>query len=43
VLSAPSVSLWLQSTISLFVGPLLVLVGMILLIGVWLMVQNVFL
>jgi cytochrome c-type biogenesis protein len=31
VLSAPGVSLWLQSNISLFVGPLLVLVGMILL------------
>lgn len=31
VLSAPGVSLWLQSNISLFIGPLLVLVGMILL------------
>lgn len=31
VLSAPGVSLWLQSNISLFIGPLLVLAGMILL------------
>jgi cytochrome c-type biogenesis protein len=31
VLSAPGVSLWLQSNISLFIGPMLVLVGMILL------------
>jgi len=31
VLSAPGVSLWLQSNISLFMGPLLVLVGMVLL------------
>ncbi len=31
ILSAPGASLWLQRNISLFVGPLLVLVGMILL------------
>lgn len=31
VLSAPGVSLWLQSNISLFIGPMLVLVGMVLL------------
>lgn len=31
ILSAPGVSIWLQRNISLFVGPLLVLVGMVLL------------